>query len=265
MTKALSRVRPRNLDGVVLPVGEEFLLRYHVAQGVVEGLQVGVELVAQVARQETEVLACLYCRAGQDDAADFLVLQSTDSESHSRIGFACAGRTDGENHVVLLHGLYQSPLVGGAGTDKKTVAPVHEDFLVGFRLGCGAAIFKYLHDDVLVQPSYFVVVGLHGLQFAVEMVDVLGAPHHFQHVSSGNDFQFWEKDSDEVENLVVVTPKACVVNLFEREYFFCDRFFHDAKIQKKTDMHILIEKKCVFLQIQSIKIKHYAKHLCNRN
>ena len=41
-----------NLDGVVLPVGEQLLLRYHVAQRVVERLQVGVKLVAQVAGQE---------------------------------------------------------------------------------------------------------------------------------------------------------------------------------------------------------------------
>ena len=45
-------------------------------------------------------------------------------------------------------------------------------------------------------------------------------------------FKFWKKDSDKVENLVVVAPKPCVVNLFERKYFFNNGFVHAAKLQK---------------------------------
>ena len=45
-------------------------------QCVVERAQVGVDLVAQGAGQEAEVLAGLHRRTGQDDAVDLLVLQA---------------------------------------------------------------------------------------------------------------------------------------------------------------------------------------------
>ena len=157
------------LDGAVLPVGEQFLLRNHVAQGVVERLQVGVELVAQVAGQESKVFASLDGGASQHNAAHLLVFQGTDDQGHGGVGLARSGRSHGEDHVVAVHCIDQSTLVAGHSLDQQAVAAVDEDFVAHLGFGSRATAFDNLHDGALGQAPELFVVGHHGLQLALEM------------------------------------------------------------------------------------------------
>ena len=114
------------LDGAVFPVGEEFLLRNHVAQRVVEGLQVGVEFLSHVARKESQVLARFDSRAGEDDATYLLVLERTHSQSYGGLGLTCSSWAYGKHHVVVGDGLHQTTLVGCLSFHQIAVAPVYQ-------------------------------------------------------------------------------------------------------------------------------------------
>ena len=57
----------------------------HVVKGVVEGPQVGVDLVSQTPRQEAEVLPRFDGGPGEDDAGDLLARQGVHGLGHGQI------------------------------------------------------------------------------------------------------------------------------------------------------------------------------------
>ena len=73
---------------------------HHVVQRVVQRAQVRVDLVAEGAGQEAQPLPCLDGRPGQDDPADFLLLQGLDGLGHGQVRLAGTGRADAENNGV---------------------------------------------------------------------------------------------------------------------------------------------------------------------
>ena len=75
---------------------------HQVVERVVERAQVGVDLLRQIAGQETESLAGLDRRAGQHDALHQFALDGVDRRGHGEIGLAGAGRAGAEGDVVLL-------------------------------------------------------------------------------------------------------------------------------------------------------------------
>ena len=72
----------------------------HVAQGVVEGTQVGVDLVGEGAGQEAQVFPGLDGGAGQDDAAHLAGEEAAHGLSHRQVGFARARGADAEDAVA---------------------------------------------------------------------------------------------------------------------------------------------------------------------
>lgn len=88
------------LDDVALHVLAQLGGRYHVLQGVVEGLQVGVDLVLHVAGQKAELLAGLDGGTGEDDLAHLAVLEGAHGQRYRHIGLAGAGGTEGEGEVA---------------------------------------------------------------------------------------------------------------------------------------------------------------------
>ena len=89
----------------------------HVLQSIVQGLQVGVNLLLHVARQEAQLLASLHGGAGEDDFLYLLVLQGTHGQGDGGVGFARTGGADGKHHVVLAEGVHQLLLVFAARDD----------------------------------------------------------------------------------------------------------------------------------------------------
>ncbi len=89
----------------------------HVVQRVVQRAQVGVDLVAQGARQEPEALPRLHGRPGQDDPVDVLRLQRLHGLRHREVGLAGAGRADAEHDRVLVDRVDVPLLVQRLGPD----------------------------------------------------------------------------------------------------------------------------------------------------
>ena len=94
-----------DFTGFVLQIRQQLGHRHHVAERIVERLEVGVELVAEVAGQEAEVFTRLHRRTGEDDTLHLLVLQGTHRQGHRGIGLARPCRTDGKHHIIVFQTL----------------------------------------------------------------------------------------------------------------------------------------------------------------
>ncbi len=94
---------------------------HHVEQRVVERADVGVHLLLERARHETQVLTGLHGRARENDAADVTELQGALGHGHGQIRLAGARRPKAKRHGVVADALDVPALTGGLGTDGLTV------------------------------------------------------------------------------------------------------------------------------------------------
>src|SRR5215207_2001295 len=90
---------------------------HEVEEGVVEGAEVGVNLLLEVAGEEAEALAGLDRGAREDDAADLLLRQGLHGHRDGEVRLPRAGGADAEDDVVGLDGLDVAALVGRLGRD----------------------------------------------------------------------------------------------------------------------------------------------------
>ena len=87
---------------------------HQVVQRVVDRPQIGIDLLAQIARQEAEPFAGLDRGPRQDDAIDFLAFEQLRSVCHRQPGLAGAGRADAEYQLVAFQRANIGVLGGGA-------------------------------------------------------------------------------------------------------------------------------------------------------
>ena len=99
-------------------------------KGVVEGLEIGVELVFHLAGQEAELLAGLYGGSAEDDLTHLLVLQRAHGQGDGDEGLARSGGPDGEGEVVLLKAIDEQLLIGRAGGDGATIDAIDDQVIL---------------------------------------------------------------------------------------------------------------------------------------
>ena len=87
---------------------------HQLVQGVVQGAQVGVHLLAQVTRQKAQPFAGFHGWAGQDDALHCAALQGVHGHGDRQVGFAGAGRANAKGDVLGGDVVQVQRLVGGA-------------------------------------------------------------------------------------------------------------------------------------------------------
>ena len=75
---------------------------HEIIERVIDGPQIGVDLLAHVAGQEAEPLARLHRRARQDQTLHHALFEQGDRMAHRQPGLARAGRALGEDQFVLL-------------------------------------------------------------------------------------------------------------------------------------------------------------------
>src|ERR1019366_6968245 len=91
----------RNLDDVSLEHAADLVVSEDVVKRVVQRPEVGVHLLGEVARQETQLLARLDGGAAEHDALYLLLEQGRRGHGDGKIGLARARRPDREHDVVL--------------------------------------------------------------------------------------------------------------------------------------------------------------------
>ena len=101
----------RDLDRAVVQRAAQALGSHAVVQRVPQGAQIGIELLAHVARQEAEVLAGFHGRTGQENARNGAGLEGFDGGADRQIGLAGAGGADGDGERLAFYGLHQEALV----------------------------------------------------------------------------------------------------------------------------------------------------------
>ena len=101
----------------------------HVAESVVQWLEVRIQLVFQVSWQESQPFTGLDGRTGQDDPLYLTVFQRPDSQSDRYVGLAGSGRADGKDEVILEIGLDHLLLGLVAGLDRFAFRAVDDDGL----------------------------------------------------------------------------------------------------------------------------------------
>ena len=99
-------------------------------KGVVEGLEIGVELVFHLAGQEAEFLAGLYGGSAEDNLAHLLVLQGAHGQGDGDEGLARSGGPDGEGEVVLLEAIDEQLLIGRTGHDGATIDAIDDQVIL---------------------------------------------------------------------------------------------------------------------------------------
>ena len=95
---------------------------HHVVQRVIQRPQIGVDLLAQRARQKAKALTGFHRRTGQDDAGHLLGLQRVDRLGHGQIRLSGAGRPDPEDDGVGVDGVDVALLVERLGPDRLAAA-----------------------------------------------------------------------------------------------------------------------------------------------
>ena len=85
-----------------------------VVEGVVEGAEVGVDLLLEGAGEEAEAFAGFDGGADEDDAGDLFRDEGADGHGDGEVGLAGTGGTEAEGHVAGFDGLDVLALVGAA-------------------------------------------------------------------------------------------------------------------------------------------------------
>ena len=86
-------------------LGVALAAAHELFQRVVQRTEVRVHLFGEVAREETQLLACLHRRAREDYLLHGVALQRIHGESYGKIGLARAGRAYAEGHVIVADGV----------------------------------------------------------------------------------------------------------------------------------------------------------------
>ena len=121
-----------DLDDVPVESALDLLGLEHVVEGVVEGAQVGKDLLLQLPRQESERLARLDRGTGEDDAADLLRLEGGDRLGDGEVGLAGTGGSDAEGDIVGVDGPHVIALGFRLGKDRRLARGALDPLVVEF-------------------------------------------------------------------------------------------------------------------------------------
>ena len=109
-----------HLDRAVIHKPVQLFCAEHIGERIIQRPQVWIDLLAQRAGQEAEILPRLDRRTREDDSTDFTVLEGPDGLRHGEIGLSSAGRADGEGDRIGFNRIDIGDLPRGFGTDRNT-------------------------------------------------------------------------------------------------------------------------------------------------
>ena len=208
----------RDLDNVTLHVLLQFCSGNHFLKGIIKGLQIRINLILHVAREETEFFTGFYGRAAEDDFLHFLILQRTHGKGDGGVSLTRTRRTDGEEHVVLSVGLNQATLIFRTRRDGFTSRAVNNHPLLVLLL-CLTALNDI--KNVFLRE----LVELHTVSFqqaeeVLKVCHLLFGAHHFDDIIARNDTQFRAKRLQHAQVGIVRPVKNNGVGLFKNKMFF---------------------------------------------
>jgi len=221
-------------DDPVFNILQQFLRGEHIAQCVVQRLEVGIKFFFQIAGKKSEVFACFHGRTGKDDALYLFVFEGTHGQSHSGIGLSCPGRPDGKNQVVFQGAVDQPLLIGCACPDQHSVFTMDQH--IGNRFGSHVDSIlmgvEQMANIGFIQPAEFFEMEYQSgkPQLKIEQIGLF--PISFNIIITGNDLQLWEKIPDQFKILVVGPENIQRMNRFNVDNFLAHEKFIPLITQK---------------------------------
>ena len=197
----------------------------HVLKRIIEGLEIGVDLVFHVAGKEAEFLACLDCGTREDQLADLAVFQGTDGKGNGHVGLACSGRAEGEGKVIFVEGLDEEFLILVAGADRLAVDAVDDHIVVA--RGLRRLALDDVEDDLFGQFVVLHAILFQLLDLFLELGGLAVVADDLDHRAAGRHAQFREEVADELHVAVVDAVEADGVNIV----YDYDSFNHECQFE----------------------------------
>ena len=188
----------------------EFCHWNHILKCVVQRLQVRVNLVAHVTRQETEFLAGLHCGAAEYDFPYLTVLQCPHCKCNGRVCLSCSGWAHCEYHVVLLELLDKTALVLAAWVDGAAVDVVDNDIAVASLIALLAV--HGIYYCLLVEAVVFVAILLEQIEDLAEAFKLLFIAHGAYYVVARHNAQFRVQSLEHLQMHVACSVETYKVN-----------------------------------------------------
>ena len=182
-------------------------------------MQVRVDLVLHVTRQETQFLPGLDGGAREDDLPHLLVLQRTHSQRYARISLAAAGRSRSKDHVRLGIGFDQPLLILRTRRDGLALHAIYQHAL---HTVAPCLLPPEDMEDILLRQ--LVVADAMLLQFVhvfIEGGQLFFIAHHLDDIASGHDAQFGVKGLHHLHIHIVDPIEKHGVNVLQNDMFFC--------------------------------------------
>ena len=205
----------------------QLLRRDHIPESIVEGLEIGVQLVLEIAGKKAQALSRLHCRTGEYDAFYVSVLQGPYRQGDGNVSLAGAGRTRREDKVVVEPGAYHSLLSTVPGYDGLAVVSIDYGRLrVQHHRGSGSLSVEHLFH-VIRREVHLVALYLYELlQAQLEFFYVLFLPLKQYVAAAGHGLQMRKMAAQCLEVAVCRPINAYRVYLFQR-----NRSLHSANIE----------------------------------
>ena len=119
-----------HLDDVSLDMLIYSLKSQHFVECVVQRSQIGINFLGKIPGQKAQALACLHCRAHQQNPFNLLVKQCVYCTGYRQISFTRACRTDPEVDVVMSDGADVVFLVTAARCHREPFGANHTQALI---------------------------------------------------------------------------------------------------------------------------------------
>ena len=206
-----------NLDNVLFHHILQLYGRYHVFQRIVERLEVWVNFVFHIARQETEFFAGFYGWSREDDFLDGFLLEGLYGKGDAEVGLAGTGWSYGKYHVVLFVSIYQLLLVFAAALDRSAADAVYQ---YAFHAVClGLFSFHDVQDVFIIEHVVFKQVLAHLLNILFHLCHFLLVTEHTNHVVACHDTQLRIQRFNHLQVGIVHTVEHHWIDIFEYNMF----------------------------------------------
>ena len=204
----------------------------HVLQRIIERLQVRVDLVFHVTRKEAELLTGFYSRTREDDLLGGLLLERLHRQGYAEIGLPRSGRTDGENHVVLLEGVDQLLLIPRPPFDRPSRYRIDKDIL--YRIGLGLPTFHDVKDILFRQGVIPLHMPAHGLDVLLYLGHLLFVAQDPDDIVTRDNPQLGEERLDHLKMAVADSIEDDRVYIFKnymllyqlRQLYICSQSYY---------------------------------------
>ena len=212
-----------DLDGIRFHILLQFDGGEHILESVIERAQVWVDLILHVAGEESEFLASLDSRSGEDDAFALTVFQGRHGEGDSDIRLSGSGGAESEREVVLVEGFHHFRLIGVAGSDGATALSEDYDTF-------GVLCFRWftlddVDDDLVGKLIVFCGISLDFLDFSFELGGLGVLSDDLYDTAARSHPQLREEVADEVYIGIVDAIESLWIYAVDYDCSFDHSFF----------------------------------------